>query len=241
LLYFYYESTIYTKDTETNAELYNGNKFTGGMEMKKVYILVLTLFITFIIVLISFSINKESHPFDALTQMRDNVENYKVIATKETKNGTLVYSVGKVNNDNDNMYFVDMVKDSFMGYKWLGGGGHINHDTVRQGESFVLSAQLLNENQNITPTLFGVFSDEKINKVTVKTRDGLSDSIIYNGNEASEKLYVAQFQNNVSNYQYFMFIITLKDGNKINYVVPDDEIAEFQQGHQIYLYKEQFN
>lgn len=203
-------------------------------KLKKVYILGTILVIAFMI--ISISINKGSDPFDPIKNMRDDVEDYKVIAAKETKNGTFIYSAGKVNDGNDNMYFVDMAKESFWGYKWLGGGGHVNHDTVSQGESFVFSAQLLNENQNITPSIFGILSDEEISKVTVKTNEGLSDPIIYDGIEANEKLYAVQFQNDVSNYQNFVFIITFKDGNQIYYAVPDDEIAEFQQGKQIYFY-----
>lgn len=170
--------------------------------------------------------------------MRTYIENYTVIATKDDKNGVLVYSVGKVNNNNDNMYFVDMVKKSFVDYQWLGGGGHINHDNLRKDESYILSVQLLNENQKITPTLFGVILDEKISTVTIKTSEGSSDSVIYNCKDVSEKIYVTQFQNNVSDYPFFMIVITYEDGNKLNYFISSDEITEFQEGQQIYIYKE---
>lgn len=127
-------------------------------------------------------------------------------------------------------------------YKWIGGGGHINHDNVKSSdENYILSAQLLNENQNITPTIFGLLSGEGIDKVSIKTKDGVSESDMYNGEEINEKLYVAQFLNNVAEYPYFMFIINFKDGNEAYYFVSNEELTEFQEGRQIYIYREQLD
>lgn len=116
-----------------------------------------------------------------------------------------------------------MVKKSFLGYKWVGGGWHINRDIVRSKE-FLISAQLLNENQNVKPTLFGVFSDEKISEITVTTKGiKLHKANIYNVRVEDEKFYYIEFNENVSDYPYFIFTITYKAGEEIEYVLSDDD------------------
>ncbi len=208
---------------------------------KKAYILGAMAAVTVIISIIILSTNKESHPFEPIIQLRDYVTDYQTISTEKNEDGIMVYSIGKVNDGNDDMYFVDMVKKSLIGYKWTGGGGHIDRSTLNEGKKFLLSVQLLNENQNITPTLFGVIADERIDKVLVRTRKGVKNSIVYDVKEQSEKLYVVHFERNVSDEPYFIVIITYKDGSEAKHVISGNNITRLQEGRQTYLYEEQFN
>ncbi len=204
-------------------------------KFKKGYTWV-TIFFIIVISFVYFSINKGSHPFEPINKMRDRVKNYEFIATKKTENGTMVYSVGEVNSRADNMYFVDMVKKSLVGYKWLGGGGHINSD-IKESKDFLFSAQLLNENQNINPTLFGIFFDEKIREITVRTIDELAESTIYDGKDKCENFYVIPFTRNVSEQPFFIFAITYEDGKRLENVITKDKASEFQEGKAIYFYE----
>ncbi len=207
---------------------------------KKEYYVLGAIIIGFIIIaFISYiyEANKNSHPFDSIRDMRsDIVENYELIDIEKTETGTIVYSVGKVNKGADNLYFVDMVEKSLMGYKWVGGGGHINHDTGRS-KNFVFSSQLLDEEQNVKPTIFGVFTDKKIRNINVRTwGNELFDAIIYDRKSEGEKFYYIHLTNNVSNYKYFIFTITYGNDKRVEYHLSDDEFSEFQEGKWLHFY-----
>lgn len=181
--------------------------------------------------------NRDNDPLTPLAEMREEfyVEDYELIATNETKNGLLVYSVSKVNDGVDNIYFVDMVENSFTGYNWLGGGGHVNRDIGIKGRDFLFSAQLLNEEQDITPSLFGIVLSENIERVTVFTRTGEVDATIYDGKEPGEKFYVSHFDEDVTDYQSITFTLAFNDGNTFSYTVPQEKIPRLQDGRQIYF------
>ena len=192
-------------------------------------------FILVVVISLILLLSNTADPFDPIEDMRSTLlDSHEVVDIIETEAGTMVYSVGKINNKVDNMYFVDMVKKSLTGYSWLGGGGHINRD-VGRSENFIFSSQLLNERQNINPTMFGVFADEKIKDIAVLTPDGMYDAIFYDGN-SDERVYYISFDNNVSEYIYLIFIITYKNDERVDYVISDDEISRFQEGKSIYFY-----
>ena len=88
----------------------------------------------------------------------------------------------------------------------------------------------------MTPTVFGILSDEEISNVTVNTSEALSDATIFNGRDAGERLFAVQLQNDDLNEQHFVFAITYKDGSKVNYAVPDAEKTGFHQGRPVYFY-----
>lgn len=205
---------------------------------KKVYVLGVIIFLISTIILTTyfFIVNKDSSPFEAvLDKRRGLLENYKPLNIEKTENGTMVYSVGKANNGKDNMYCVDMVKKSFMGYKWVGGGGHINR-YMGHGKDFILSAQLLNEDQNINPTLFGIIPDIKINKINVRVSGNrIYEGVIYNIKEENEKFYYIPLDDNVSNYRYFILIVTYENGESLEYTISDDKIEGFQEGYLLYF------
>jgi len=185
-----------------------------------------------------FIANISSNPFDSIKVMRENtVTNYELLAMEKTELGTMIYSVGQVNNGKDYMYFVDMVKKSIFGYKWVGGGGHINRD-LRNDKDFVLSTQLLNEEQNIKPTIFGIFSDQNISKITVSTNGNKShEAIISKGKGTNERFYVVSFDEDVSGNTSFIFTVAYKNGNKARYLISGEEdISKFQKGIQKYYY-----
>lgn len=182
--------------------------------------------------------NVNSDPFDPIKEMRgDMVSNYELIGSEKAEMGTIIYSVGQVNNGKDNMYFIDMVKKSLLGYKWVGGGGHINRD-LGKSEDFIFSTQLLNEKQNIIPTIFGVFTDQNIIKITVRTNDNiLHEAIISKGKGTNEKFYHLSFNGDISNYIYFIYTVIYENGNKAEYIVSENkDLSNLQKGRQIYFY-----
>ena len=207
---------------------------------KAQFIMGALFIIALIVIGVLIGLNNRSDPFDPIIDMRENIEDYKVITTNETESGTLVYSAGEANDGNDNMYFADLVKKTLFGYRWLGGGGHVSHEEAKPGEKLAFSAQFLdknqNENQNMTPTVFGVLADEQISGVTVQTSGGSFTAALYDGREASEKLYAVQLQNDGSQHQDFVFELTYQDGKQLSFTVLNDEIEAFQQGEPIYFY-----
>ncbi len=207
-----------------------------NQRFKKWYILGTIFIFAGIIIGIFIGVNRGRDPFGPVKEMRDYIEDYKAIVINETRNGALVYSAGKTNDGSDTMYFVDRVEKTLFGYKWLGDGGHVNHETAKQAEELAFSAQLLNENQNMTPTVFGILSDEEISNVTVSTSEEPLDATIFNGRDAGERLYAVQLQNDDWNDQHFVFALTYKDGSKVNYAVADAEKTGFLQGKPVYFY-----
>lgn len=205
---------------------------------KKVYVLGVTIFFISIIVLMTylFVFTKDSNPFEAVQDRRgESIENHKHFEVEKTENGTMIYSVGKVNHGKDNMYFVDMVKKSFIGYKWVGGGGHINRN-IGLDETFTISAQLLNEDQNIRPTLFGIISDMKVNKINVLiVGDKVYEGIIYDIKEENEKFYYIPLDDNVSHYKSFIITVTYENGESEEYTVSADMIVKFKEGYYLYF------
>lgn len=181
--------------------------------------------------------NRNQHPFDTIREMRSNIaEDHELIKIEKTEKGTMVYSVGKVNNGADNMYFADMVQKSLMGYNWVGGGSHINR-YIDQGKGFVFSAQLLNEEQNVRPTIFGVFLNEKIRNITVRVPGNESyRAVIFDEINEGEQFYYIPISNSVSDCRNFIFVIRYENNVMEEYVVTGDEIARFQEGRQIYFY-----
>lgn len=122
--------------------------------------------------------------------------------------------------------------------KWIGGGGHINRDIVKS-KKIIFSAQLLNEEQNITPTIIGVCLDEEINNIIVRTEGKSNRAIIYDTQTEDERFYRISLSNNVANNTFFIFEITYKNNNKVEYIVSKDvEISRFQKGKQLYFYNE---
>ncbi|MBU5677676.1 hypothetical protein KQI88_14740 [Alkaliphilus sp. MSJ-5] len=185
-------------------------------KFRKAYILGLIGMLVIILTFIFFNINKNSEYLNPIRKMYGTVEDHELISIKETKNGIMVYSVGKVNNGINNMYLVNKVKKSFISYKWMGGGGHVNRD-LHQHRDFIFSAQLLNESQNVNPTLFGVFSDENISQITVRTTNGSYNAVIYDGKNRDEKFYVISFEQNVMDERYFMFTVSYINGERLNF------------------------
>ncbi|WP_078544884.1 hypothetical protein [Litchfieldia alkalitelluris] len=100
----------------------------------------LLLFATILVsIILFFMFYRNDEPVEIIREVRDDiVEDIKVIDQLETAEGIMIYSVGESNNGENYMYSVDLVKNSLTGYKWLGGGGHVNTD-VPLNKQFTLS------------------------------------------------------------------------------------------------------
>jgi len=193
--------------------------------------IVLVVIATFIV----FNINKNIDPFEIIRK-RHLLEDHELISIDETKGGVIIYSVGKENKGKDNMYYVDMVKKSLWSYKWVGGGGHVNRFTPDDNREFIFSAQLLNESQKITPTLFGIIRDKDVDNITIRTQQGLSHTTICDGKDKDERIYVVSFENNVSELNFFLFTLVYKDGKKLEFIINKD-INRFQKGYNRFFFE----
>lgn len=196
--------------------------------MKK--IVAITAFVIGFILLIIFY--QSGDPLEPIRELREGtVENVEMIDTISTENGTVVYAAGETNNGNNSMYTVDMVRNGLTGYKWIGGGGHVNQD-VPMNDPFVLSIQVLNEEQDINPTMFGVLKDTTITGITVMTHNESADATFYEVIDG-ENFYVIPFDENVSDLASFR--ISIEGENNVTVVISGEEMSRLQEGKSIYL------
>ncbi|WP_456278471.1 hypothetical protein [Bacillus sp. AK128] len=204
--------------------------------MKK--LLLLAIIVIPIILLVMFF--RSSDPIQTISDVRDGIAiNIEEIDQVETEDGVIVYSVGESNSGDNYMYSVDQLRKSITGYKWLGGGGHVNQD-VPLNKEFALSLQLFNEKQNIVPTIFGVRKDQDIKKINVSTLGESVDAVMHRGPEG-EMFYVVHFSRNVVDSTNFQIIITYKNDTSLAYVISsDEEISKLQEGMPFYLNKMDF-
>lgn len=214
-------------------EQQNSNKTNnlGAKIILVVLIITISCFITSYI---------NSKPFDPIKEMREDfVSNYSLLGMQKTEMWTMVYSFGQVNEGKDYMYFVDMVKKPFLAYKWVGGGGHISRDLTK-GKDFIFSSQLLNEKQNVKPTIFGVINDDNVSKITVSANGNKThEAAITRGVGVNEKFYIISFDEAVSSYKSFIYTVTYKNGDNTKHIITgEQDISKLQKGLQKYFYYE---
>jgi hypothetical protein len=171
-----------------------------------------------------------SSPFDPVENFRTKItSDQNLLNIEEVDKAYMIYSVGKANNENDNIFFADMTKRTLFGYKWIGGGGHIDRQ-IGNEEPFVFSAQLLNEDQNVRPTIIGFLLDKEIDGITVITNNERSEAIIFNDQEDNIDLFYIPLSKDVAQNSYFIFEATFADGTKSEHKIPDEKIDDFQLG-----------
>ena len=205
--------------------------------MRKIVITTVLLFVGIIGMI--YLLNVNSSPFKVVYELRkDIVRNHKLLTIEKMKEGELVHSVAQVNDENDNMYFIDIVQKTLIGYKWVGGGSHINRDIGFESNDFIFSAQLLNEKQIPHPTIFGICLDENIKDISVRVRGNYHKASIYDGNSKKERYFVITFEDQVANYYFFQFELTYSNGEVLEFIVSNEDVADFQKGHQRYFYYE---
>lgn len=201
---------------------------------KRYYVLGSIIGVVFLVFISYFYLlNKVSYPFDPLRDLRSSfVSNYELLELEKTDIGTMVYSVGMVNDNKDYMYFTDLVKRSLLGFKWVGGGGHINRDIGSMSQDYLISAQLLNEKQKVKPTIFGVFLDNDIENITVTTQSGTSNAIALKGKDGEQFYHIPV----TGDSNYYIFTITYSDKQTAELIVKGDRLDDFREGKQIYFY-----
>lgn len=205
------------------------------IRFKKHYILGAIIGVVFLS-LISYNLllNKVSYPFDPLRDMRSTfVSNYELLDSEKTDIGTMIYSAGKVNDNKDYVYYTGLVKRSLLGYKWVGGGGHINRDIENESQDFLFSAQLLSEEQKVKPTILGVFSDTSIRNIIVTTQSGTFNAIILEGKEGDQFYHIPL----TGHSNYYIFKITNINEQTADFLIEDDRLDDFRDGKQVYFYR----
>lgn len=195
--------------------------------------------IIFVIVIgILINIFTRKTPYEVVEERRDGVLNYELISSNKTDEGILLYTSGVVNEAEDSIYYVDMVKKTLLGYKWLGGGGHINRDIVESNKDFIISIQLLNEEQNITPTALGIILDEKVVDVRIDIPGKLTKATIYDGREKNEKFYVVHIEKDIADIQNFIVRIIYAGGGEVVFLPSVEDVERLQEGRQLYIKEE---
>ncbi|GGM18969.1 hypothetical protein GCM10011351_00920 [Paraliobacillus quinghaiensis] len=199
--------------------------------MKKIFTIG-ALIIGFVLLILFY---QSGDPLEPIRELREGtVENIEMIDTVTTENGTMVYAVGEANSGKNSMYTVDMVRNGLTGYKWVGGGGHVNQD-VPMNDPFVLSLQVLSEEQDINPTMLGVVKDTAITGITVVTRNESADATFYEVIDG-ENFYVIPFDENVSDLASFRISIEGKGNSTV--IISGEDMARLQEGKSIYLNEE---
>lgn len=197
------------------------------------------IIISVIVIVILINISTRKTPYEIVEERRDGVVDYELILSNETDDGIFLYTSGIVNKNRDNIYYVDMVKKTLTGYKWVGGGGHINRDHPKESEDFIISMQLLNEEQHITPTALGIISDEKVMGIRIDILDELSNkATIYNGRDENEKFYVVHFESDIADGPYLIVRIMYTGGHEVVFLPTNEDIERLQEGKQLYIYEE---
>ena len=198
---------------------------------------IIIIFVIFIAIIINISTRKT--PYELVEGMRDGVVDYELISSNETDEGIFLYTSGVINKVEDNIYYVDMMKKTLTGYKWIGGGGHINRNHPKEGEDFIISIQLLNEEQHITPTALGIISDEKVKEIRIEILDEVSNkATIYNGRDENEKLYVVHFESDIADVPYLIVRIMYTGGREVVFSPSDKDMERLQEGKQLYINEE---
>ncbi|NMA49083.1 MAG: hypothetical protein GX947_04855 [Tissierellia bacterium] len=201
---------------------------------------VIIIFVIVIAILINISTRKS--PYELVEEMRDGTVDYELISSNKTDDGIFLYTSGIVNKHRDNIYYVDMVKKTLTGYKWVGGGGHINRDLPKESEEsedFIISMQLLNEEQHITPTALGIISDEKVIGISIDILDELSNKVtIYNGRDEKEKFYVVHFEGDIADVPYLIVRIMYAGDREVVFLSTDEDMKRLQEGKQLYINEE---
>ena len=197
--------------------------------MKKIFLIA--PIILGIVLVIMFYRNGE--PVDTIQEVRAGVvENIQIIDTVKTANGIMIYSFGETNSGKNYMYSVDMVKKTFNSYKWSGGGGHVDEDLSGTND-FTLSLQLLNEEQNVNPTLFGIIKDKNVIGLEVSTNNESVEANFYEVN--NDVFFAIPFSHSVADSINFQLTVTYKDGLSAVHTLSKDKLPLLQEGKQFYL------
>lgn len=210
--------------------------------MKKKYFIFISLgIIIFVLFYINF-INID--PFNYLSDRHKIYEakDLRLIDIKEKNDKTVIYSVGKVNKRKDNMYFVDILRKTLSGYKWITGRGHIDKEYIEEKVSsdFVLSAQSLLDSQYEDLIVFGMFRNPNIKSITLKIQgiSSIYSALIYDIDEEKEKSFIIDCGNiDLKSPAFLLFNVTYKNNATDSFFIKNkDEINMFFKGDKaIYL------
>ena len=183
-------------------------------------------------------ISRIKTPYELVKGMRDRDMDYELISSNKTDEGIFLYTSGVVNEEKYNKYNIDLVKKTLTGYKWAGGGGHINRD-ISNSEDFIISMQLLYAEQYFTPTIFGIIIDENIKDIRIYIRDELSNvATIYNGRDENEKFYVVHFERDIADVSYMTVRLIYADGREVVFMPSDEEMERLLKSVPRYINEE---
>ena len=204
--------------------------------MKKIFLIVAIFILIFSVVCI---IGTKNKAFEVVIEQRKNIiDNIELIRIEKNNNFQIVHSVAQVNEANDTAYCIDIVKKTFLGYKWIYGGCHIDRFIPFNSRDFNLSAQLLNHKEYSKIVIFGICMNKNIESINVKVHGDYKKAKIYDGLSNDERYYVVNFDKEKVYDNYFIFEITYLNGNVETLVIEDENIDSFQEGKAKYFYSD---
>lgn len=132
---------------------------------------------TVLIVYIIIENIKHNEPMAEIVERRtDIVEQIDFLGSEENGSETLYFTLGEVIGSENLFLSVDQVKKTWLGYRWINGGGHTSKD-VKPGETMTL--QYLGGFVNIDEMLFGMIAQKGTERITIQLGDKLIDGLTY--------------------------------------------------------------
>jgi len=130
------------------------------------------------------------------TQRQATVDTLLIFDQIQGDFGTLYFSEGKVDQDNNTLYFADEIVTTPFSRAWSSGGGH-SHFNLRSLEAmdrqYFFSAQYLGADGNMTKGLFGILKDTTIKSIFTNIDDERISAQIIPIPDTDERLYFIAF------------------------------------------------
>jgi hypothetical protein len=167
-------------------------------------------------------------------QRPDFVEAYKIFNVEQVNNHILVYSSGIVNQEEDNIYYIDVLDEKLLGHQWLDSRGHINRDLIA-GEPFDLSLQLLKHDRLKETIIFGIVQDPNIRTIRIDNHAVQEQSAVMLFTDRDEGIYSIIFEENLSTRPLMITVNYADDNITKTMIITKEQLETLNEGKQIYL------
>lgn len=188
------------------------------------------------IIVVLFILISTNHSLDQIVkeQRPDFIKAYKVVDIKEINNYILVYSSGIVNQEEDNIYYIDVLDQKLLGHQWLDSRGHINRD-LATGEPFDLSLQLLKNDRLKETIIFGIVQDPNIRTIRIDNHAVQEQSAVMLFTDRDEGIYSIIFEENLSTRPLMITVNYADDNITKTMIITKEQLEILNEGKQIYL------
>lgn len=138
---------------------------------------ILSIIMTVIILYIIIENIKHNDPMAEILERRtDIVENIDFLGFEENGSETRYFTLGEVIDSSNLFLSVDWVKKTWLGYRWIDGGGHTSMDITTDAS---MTVQYVGEFIDMDEMLFGMISKKGISKVFFQLNDARIESLTH--------------------------------------------------------------